>query len=508
MAEKQMAEPIRKIVIVGGGTAGWMTAASLIRYAEGKSIAVSLIESSKIPTIGVGEATIPNIVQFNRNLGIDEIEFVKATQATFKLGIQFENWHQQGQQFFHPFADYGLKIDQVDFHQYLHRLKASGISTNLEDYCFPAVLARYDKFAQPHPNPASPLADYSYAYHFDAGLYANFLRDFSVKLGVEHIDAEVKHTQLHPNTGFIKSLLLDNGMEIHGDLFIDCSGFKGLLIEQALETGYEYWNEWLLCDAAVAVQSERAQAPHPYTRAIAMSAGWQWRIPLQHRSGNGYIYSSQFETDANAQQTLLETIEGKAVNQPRKIIFHPGRRKKIWHKNCFAIGLSSGFLEPLESTSISLIQTAIAKLLTFFPDQSFNEHDIAEVNRLHHRELENIRDFLILHYKLTQRDDSPFWRYCKDMAIPDSLAHKISVYKSRGHIVMLDNESFKESSWLAMYNGFHITPQRFDVRAGAVEPTLIKQKLDQMSHSIDKAAQQAMSHDQFIKMHCPAAIAR
>jgi len=499
-----MTEPIRKVVIVGGGTAGWMTAASMIRYAEGKEISVTLIESSKIPTVGVGEATIPNIVQFNRSLGIDEIEFIKATQATFKLGIQFENWYQQQHQFFHPFADFGLKIDQVDFHQYLHRLKASGISTNLEDYCFAAVLARYDKFAQPHPHPASPLADYSYAYHFDAGLYANFLRDFSVKLGVQHIDAEVSHTQLKAENGFIESLRLDNGMDIQGDLFIDCSGFKGLLIEQALGTGYEHWNEWLLCDAAVAVQSERVEAPKPYTRSIAMQAGWQWRIPLQHRTGNGYIYSSQFETDAQAQQILLETIKGSPINQPRKITFHPGRRKKIWHKNCVAIGLASGFLEPLESTSISLIQTAIAKLLTFFPDQSFNEHDIAEVNRLHHRELEHIRDFLILHYKLTSRDDSPFWRYCKDMKIPDSLAHKINLYESRGHIVMLDNESFKESSWLAMYNGFNLTPQRYDIRADAVEPTLIKQKLDQMQQSIKMAALKALSHDDFIKAHCQA----
>jgi tryptophan 7-halogenase len=496
---------INKIVIVGGGTAGWMAAASLAKYAQGKSLSICLIESSSIGTVGVGEATVPNIVEFNRNLGIDEIELIKATQATFKLGIQFENWQQKGSRFFHPFADYGLKIEQVEFHQYLNRLAASGDKVELEDYCFPCVLAKSGRFAQPHPQPPSPLADYSYAYHFDASLYAQFLQKFAVNLGVKHIDAKVQRVNLHDSNGFINSVTLDDGRDIDGELFIDCSGFKGILIEQALHTGYEDWSHWLFCDTAVAVQTESVGPTNPYTRSIASDAGWQWRIPLQHRTGNGYIYSSQFEKDEDAHRILLETVEGKVINQPRKIAFTPGRRKQIWNKNCFALGLASGFLEPLESTSISLIQTAIAKLLSFFPDTSFNAHDIAEVNRLHNSEMENIRDFLILHYKLTARTDSEFWRRCQAMQIPELLAHKIGVYQSRGHIVMVDNESFQRASWLTMYQGFACSASSVDPRAEVVELAVLRQKLAQMRQSIQSAAQQAMDHDSFIDAHCRAA---
>jgi tryptophan halogenase len=499
-----MTKPINKIVIVGGGTAGWMAAASLAKYAQGKSLDICLIESSSIQTVGVGEATVPNIVEFNRNLGIDEIELIKATQATFKLGIQFEDWHQKGKSFFHPFADYGLKIDQVEFHQYLNRLAADGEKVSIQDYSFSCALAKLGNFAQPHPQPPSPLADYSYAYHFDASLYAKFLQKFAVNLGVTHIDAKVENVNLHDSNGFINSVSLDDGRDIEGQLFIDCSGFKGLLIEQALHTGYEDWSHWLFCDTAVAVQTESVGVTNPYTRAIASNAGWQWRIPLQHRTGNGYIYSSQFEKDEDAQNLLLETVQGKPINQPRKITFTPGRRKQIWNKNCFAIGLASGFLEPLESTSISLVQTAIAKLLSFFPDTDFNPFDIAEVNRLHNREMENIRDFLILHYKMTGRTDNEFWRRCQAMEVPELLAHKMGVYQSRGHIVMTDNESFQSASWLTMYQGFNHLSKRVDPRAETVEIAVLQQKLAQMRQSIESAAQQAMSHDSFIDIHCRA----
>lgn len=499
-----MAKPINKIVIVGGGTAGWMAAASLAKYAQGKSLSICLIESSSIGTVGVGEATIPNIVEFNRILGIDEVELIKATQATFKLGIQFEDWYQKGASFFHPFADYGLKIDQLEFHQYLNRLAANGGKFELQDYSFPCALAKLGHFAQPHPQPPSPLADYSYAYHFDAHLYAQFLQKFSVNLGVTHIDAKVQSVNLHASTGFIDSVTLEDGRDIDGELFIDCSGFKGVLIEQALHTGYEDWSHWLFCDSAIAVQTESVGATNPYTRAIASDAGWQWRIPLQHRTGNGYIYSSQFETDDSAQNSLLDTVQGKVINQPRKIAFTPGRRKQIWNKNCFAIGLASGFLEPLESTSISLVQTAIAKLLNFFPNRSFNSFDIAEVNRLHNREMENIRDFLILHYKMTGRSDTEFWRRCQAMDIPELLAHKMGVYQSRGHIVMTDNESFESASWLTMYQGFKHLAKGVDPRAESVDLAVLRQKLAQMRQSIESAAQQAMSHDSFIDTHCRA----
>jgi tryptophan halogenase len=499
-----MPEPIKNIVIVGGGTAGWMAAASLAKYSQGKNLSVCLIESSQIATVGVGEATVPNIVEFNRNLGIDERELIKATQATFKLGIQFEDWYLKGTRFFHPFADFGLKIDQVDFHQYINRIQAQGSKSNIEDYCFASVLAKMGHFAQPHAQPPSPLADYSYAYHFDASLYAKYLQNFSVNLGVKHIDAKIHHANLHPDSGFIQSVSLQDGREITGDLFIDCSGFQGLLIEKTLHTGYEDWSQWLFCDSAVAMQTERTGDTNPFTRSIAKKAGWQWNIPLQHRSGNGYIYSSKFQTDADAQKMLLANVTGKALNEPRKLSFTPGRRKQIWNKNCFALGLASGFLEPLESTSISLVQTAIAKLLSFFPDSEFTPADIAEVNRLHNREMENIRDFLILHYKLSQRDDSEFWRQCQTMNIPDSLAHKIALYESRGHIVMHDNESFQEASWLSIYHGFNRKSRRYDPRADSVPLAVLEQKLAEMRNNLKAVAKQSMSHQQFIEMHCQA----
>ncbi|MDN4502548.1 tryptophan 7-halogenase [Alteromonadaceae bacterium BrNp21-10] len=497
-------EPIESIVIVGGGTAGWMAAASLSRFVANKRISITLIESLSIGTVGVGEATVPNIVDFNRSLGIDEIEFIKATQATFKLGIQFENWSQPGSRFFHPFAGYGLKMDNVEFHQYLHRLRANGEAVELEDYSFSCMLAKQGRFAQPHPNPPTPLAEYSYAYHFDASLYAKFLRDFSVKRGVKHVDAKIGGVDLHKDNGFIKSVTLDDGRVISGDLFIDCSGFKGLLIEGALKTGYESWDHWLYCDSALAVQTRRVGEPVPYTRTIARDFGWQWRIPLQHRTGNGYLFSSRFETDDNAKKTLEANIEGEALTDIRKITFTPGRRKKIWNKNCFALGLAGGFLEPLESTSISLIQTAISKLLTFFPDKSFNQADIEEANRLHNNEVEHIRDFIILHYKLNNRQDTGFWRQCHDMPVPDTLAHKMAVYESRGHFVMYDNESFELASWLTMYNGFNRVPKRVDERAYAVDGNVLKNKLHQMQLSLRNAAEQALTHDQFIQKHCPA----
>ncbi|MDO6428811.1 tryptophan 7-halogenase [Thalassotalea sp. 1_MG-2023] len=499
-----MSEPIKKVVIVGGGTAGWMSAASLGRFLEGKNIDVTIIESSALGTVGVGEATIPNIVNYNKNLGINELDLIKATQATFKLGIQFENWHKQGENFFHPFSDYGMPINNIEFHQYINQANHQGAALDIEDYCFPAVLAKKGKFAQPHPKPPTPLADYQYAFHFDAGLYANFLKDFAINLGVNHLDALINSVELNQNNGFISSVTLDNGEIVEGDLFIDCSGFKGLLIEEALHTGYEDWSQWLICDRAMAVQTELVGEPTPYTRSIAKSFGWQWRIPLQHRMGNGYIYASQFQTDDDAERTLLDSVQGATINQVRKFRFTPGRRKQVWNKNCVAIGLSSGFLEPLESTSISLIQSVIDKLLTFFPDQSFNQHDIDEVNRLHNDEVEHIRDFLILHYKATKRDDSDFWRHCQNMDIPETLAHKMALFESRGHIIIRESESFEAASWLTMYNAFGIKQKRFDERIANMPFDVMSKNLAQMKQSIENAAQQTMQHQDFIKAHCRA----
>ena len=499
-----MSEAIKKIVIVGGGTTGWMAAGSLSKFIEDKDISVTLIESPNIGTIGVGEATIPNIVAFNKNIGIDEVELIKATQATFKLGIKFDNWYKENSTFFHPFADYGLKINDVEFHHYVNRMKSEGADINLQDYCFASTLAGLNNFAQPNPNPQTPLADYSYAYHFDAALYAQFLQKFSVKKGIKHISANVCDVNLHQESGFIESVTLEDGRKIEGDLFLDCSGFKGLLINGAMNIGLTDLSKYLPCDRAVAVQTELVGSPSPYTIATGLDAGWQWKIPLQHRMGNGYIYSSQFSDNQTAQDNLLAHVDGKAINDVRQFNLPLGAREVIWHKNCVALGLASGFLEPLESLGLSLIQTALSKLYNHFPDMSFNEHDIAEVNRLHNAELERAVDFLVLHYKLTKRTDTEFWRYCQDMPIPDSLAHKIEVFKSQGHVVMYDQESFEQASWLSMYNGFNVMPKRFDMRAKNMSSVIIMQNLQQMKMSMQTAAKQAISHQEFINQHCKA----
>lgn len=499
-----MSDAIKSIVIVGGGTTGWMAAASMSRYVADKDISITLIESPDIGTVGVGEATIPNMVGFNKDLGIDEVELIKATQATFKLGIEFEQWHKLGENFFHPFADYGLKIDDVDFHHYVNRANLSGSKLNIQDYCFAIALAKQGKFAQANSVPQSPLADYSYAYHFDATLYAKFLHDFSVNKGVNHIAANVCDVKLNDASGFIESVVLEDGREITGDFFIDCSGFKGLLIGDTMGVELEELSHWLPCDKAVAVQTELVGEPTPYTRAIANQAGWQWCIPLQHRMGNGYIYSSQFLDKQGAEDELLANIEGNTINEVRHFDLPLAKRKVIWHKNCFALGLAAGFLEPLESLGLSLIQTALSKLYTFFPDKSFNQYDMAEVNRIHNAELDRVVDFLALHYKLTKRDDTAFWRHCQSMPISDALRHKIEVYKSQGQIVMYDNESFEEASWLSMYAGFDVHPERFDIRAKNIPIEMIERNLAQMKHSMEQAAKQSLSHQGFLDKHCRA----
>jgi tryptophan halogenase len=499
-----MSEAIKKIVIVGGGTTGWMAAGSLTKFIADKNISVTLIESPNIGTIGVGEATIPNIVAFNKTIGIDEVELIKETQATFKLGIKFDNWYKESSTFFHPFADYGLQIEGIEFHHYVNRMKSEGIDVNMQDYCFATTLASLDNFAQPNPNPQTPLADYSYAYHLDAALYAKFLQKFSVKKGIQHISANVCDVNLNNDSGFIESVTLEDGRKIEADLFLDCSGFKGVLINGAMNIGLTDLSKYLPCDRAVAVQTELVGAPTPYTIATGRDSGWQWRIPLQHRMGNGYIYSSQFCDNQSAQDQLLANVEGKAINDVRQFNLPLGARKVIWHKNCFSLGLAAGFLEPLESLGLSLIQTALSKLYTFFPDMSFNEHDIAEVNRLHNVELERAVDFLVMHYKLSKRTDTEFWRYCQDMPIPDSLAHKIEVYKSQGQVIMYDHESFEQASWLSMYNGFNVVPKRYDIRAKNMSSDIIMRNLNQMKDSMASAAKQAMSHQDFINKHCKA----
>ncbi|MFL6547239.1 MAG: tryptophan halogenase family protein [Povalibacter sp.] len=496
---------IERIVIVGGGTAGWMAAAALSNFLRGpRAKSITVIESSQIGTVGVGEATLPTIRGFNSVLGIDEIDFIRKTQATFKLGIEFVDWARPGVSFFHPFAAYGARFGSADFHHSWLRLRARGDQTPLGDYCLSATMARLGRFAQPAVQPKVPFGAFSYAFHFDAALYAACLREYATNLGVRRMDAKIVDVQLDSEAGSIDAVVLENGGIVEGDLFVDCSGFRGLLIEQGLNTGYDDWSHWLPCDRAVAMPCESAGEPTPYTRATAMPAGWLWRIPLQHRTGNGCVYSSQFITDDEASAALRERLEGRALAEPNLLRFTTGQRKHFWNKNCVALGLAGGFIEPLESTSIALIQSGISKLLTFFPLDTLNPIDVAEANRLMREEFERIRDFIILHYKLSQRGDTPLWRQVRDMSIPDTLGRKIELFRSRGHLVKYAEESFEDSSWLTMYAGFGVLPHTYDPRADDMEESELRRGMMQMRETILQVASAAPSHAAFIARHCAA----
>jgi len=496
---------IRHVVIVGGGTAGWMTAAALANFFRGSDRRITLIESSEIGTVGVGEATLPTIRAFNASLGIDEVDFIRKTQATFKLGIEFVDWHCKGERFFHPFAPYGTKVQGASFHHAWLRMRAAGDKAPIGEYSLPAAMAARQRFAQPAAQPPAPFANFSYAYHFDATLYARYLRDYALAVpGVRRQDACVIDVRLRPQDGFIENVLLDSGEVVAGDLFIDASGFRGVLIEQALATGYENWTRWLPCDRAVAMPSDSPDVPAPYTRAIAREAGWQWRIPLQHREGNGYVYCSQYLDDDAAVAALRAALPGTALAEPNLLRFTTGRRRKFWNRNCVAIGLASGFIEPLESTSIALIQSGIAKLLTFFPDQGFCAFETDEANRVMREENERIRDFIILHYKATARDDAALWRECRAMAIPETLERKIDLFRSRGHVVAYAGESFEEASWVTMYAGFGILPQQYDARVDTVDAGALSRELATIRATIRTAAEAAPGHAEFIARHCAA----
>jgi len=494
---------IKKIIIVGGGTAGWMAAASLAQFLKQRKTEIHLIESAEIGTIGVGEATLPGIRDFNASLGIDEIDFIKKTQATFKLGIEFNDWKTLGSTFFHPFAHYGAPIDGVDFYPIWQRLYKQQKAKPLMHYCLPTIMAAQNKFSQPNLNTQSPLARYHYAFHFDASRYATYLRDYAEKYGVIRHEEKIVDVKLLDN-GYIGSVGLEKGDELSGDLFIDCSGFRGLLIEGALKTGYEDWSHWLPVNSAVAVQSEAKFAPTSFTKTTALDAGWQWRIPLQHRVGNGYVYCDNFIEDHAASEVLLSRLDGNPITQPRTIKFTTGRRKKFWNKNCVALGLSSGFLEPLESTSISLIQTGIGKLLMFFPDTGFNENDINEANRLAAIEMERIRDFILLHYTLSQRTDSAFWRHVKTIPLPETLANKINLFRRRGHLVNYEGESFTDASWISMYNGFGVLSELEDIRVEQFDISALEAQLNQMEQLLQSASMHAISHQAFIQKFCAA----
>ena len=453
-----MQAPIRKVAIVGGGTAGWMTAAWFAKVLRNNVAEVVLVESDEIGTVGVGEATVPSFRKFNSILGIDEDDLIRNTKATFKFGIEFVDWGRLGSRYYHPFGPNGRSLNGIPFHAVWLHGDRRGTAGPLRDYNLQALAAENGKFMRATGS-NSPLATLIHAFQFDAALYARYLRQFSETRGIVRQEGKIVEVRQRPADGFIESVVLDNGTVIVADLFIDCSGFQGLLIAKTLGAAWIDWSHWLPCDRAYAVPCESAGPPAPLTRSIAHAAGWQWHIPLQHRVGNGHVYASGFIDDARALDTLTTRLEGKPLAEPKQLRFKAGRRDAFWVKNCVAIGLSAGFLEPLESTSIYLIQGAIGRLHTFFPDRDFDPSDIAAYNAECIREYEYVRDFIILHYKLSQRDDSAFWNYCRTMDVPDRLIERMELFESRGRILEEEGEQFGLSSWFAVMIGQGLKPR-------------------------------------------------
>jgi len=457
--------PIRKIVIVGGGTAGWMAAAplsKLVAGAQGLGCEVTLVESPEIGTIGVGEATLPTIRYYNEMLELDPVDFLRRTQATFKLGIEFRDWGRLGHRFFHGFGEFGPAIANRSAYSYWLRLHHASPMPSYEEWSTATVMARHNRFMLPTGGEPSAANAFSYAFHFDAALYAAYLRDYAMQRGTQRIEGTVVDVALRPEDGFVEAVTLRDGRRIEGDLFLDCSGFRGLLIEQALKVGYEDWSAMLPCNRALAVPSESAAALSPYTVSTARAAGWQWRIPLQHRIGNGHVYCSGFTSDDDAARVLLDGLDTPALDQPRALRFVTGKRRRTWAKNVVAIGLSSGFLEPLESTSIQLIMDGVTRLVELFPDRHCDPRLADEYDRRMTLQYESIRDFIVLHYKLTQRSDSAFWRYCAAMPIPDTLAHQIELFRTSGRVALIDPNGFQDPSWVSILAGHGIVPQRHD----------------------------------------------
>jgi len=495
---------IREVVIVGGGTAGWMAAAALSRFLNNGYTRVTLIESEEIGTIGVGEATIPPLIAFNSLLGINENEFMKATQATFKLGIEFVNWGGVGDRYFHPFGSMGQDLQGLPFHQLYLRERARRVMPDITEWAMTAVAASRGKFARPGREAQFPLNQLNYAFHFDAGLYARFLRNFAEAGGVRRIEGRIVDVQMNGETGFVESVKLGDGQSVAGELFIDCSGFRGLLIEQALETGYEDWTHWLPCDRAIAVPSKLSGPAEPFTRSTAHSSGWQWRIPLQHRMGNGHVYSSAHISDEDAQRVLLDNLEGEPLAEPRRLSFTTGRRKMAWNRNVVSLGLSSGFVEPLESTSIHLVQAGIARLINVFPDRRFNPLERDEYNRNMKKGFEWVRDFIILHYKATKRDDSEFWKRCRSIDIPAELSERIEHFRNKGRIFAEGVELFPVTSWVAVMMGQHIVPEDYDPVVDGLDVDKVAGAMEQLRTAYLDMAERLPTMSEFIANCCAA----
>ncbi|RBP49738.1 tryptophan halogenase family protein [Arenicella xantha] len=488
---------INNVVIVGGGTAGWISAALLVRML-GKTLNVTLVESDQIGTVGVGEATIPPILTLNQALGIDQADFMAKTNATIKLGIEFENWRKPGHKYMHAFGKLGKDFPFCGFEQlWLRGLKA-GYSSDFWDYSLNYQAAKQGKFALLDNIPKTDMQGLVYAFHFDAGLYANYLRELSERAGVTRIEGKVKQVDRHTASGDITSLVLDDGRTVDGDLFIDCSGFRALLIGETLGVEYEDWRHWLPCDSALAVQSEASLPVPPYTQSIAHSAGWRWRIPLTKRTGNGIVFSSQHMHEEEARQYLLDSLDGAAITEPRLLRFTAGRRASQWHKNCVAIGLSSGFLEPLESTSIHLIQTAVIRLLKLFPHAGIKATEVAEYNRQAAEEIEHVRDFIILHYHATEREDSEFWRACRSMDIPDGLRHKIELFRQSGKVYNPTEALFSDVAWQQVMLGQGIVPNDYHPLADAMSEAQLAEYHRNVKSIIKQVVEKLPLHQDFL----------
>jgi tryptophan halogenase len=526
--------PLKKIVIVGGGTAGWMSAAMLAKLSK-NSLAIELVESEEIGTIGVGEATIPAIKKFNHLLELDETDFIRQTQATFKLGIEFTGWGQADSRYIHGFGKIGQDLGWLRTHQYWLKMRGTGkVSDVFADYSINTAAAYANRFLRARPDmKASPLNDIAYAYHFDAGLYAQYLRRYAENLGVKRTEGRIVKVNQRATDGFIEGVALESGKVVEGDLFIDCSGMRALLIEQTLGAGFEDWSHWLPCDRAVAVpcsfeRSDAVQATShqlgralrlpqvgeptigksalltPYTRSIARPAGWQWRIPLQHRIGNGHVFASRFMSDDEATAILMDNLDGEALADPRVIRFRTGKRRKVWDKNVVAVGLASGFMEPLESTSIQLVQSVVMRLIAFFPDMDFAPAQRHTFNALVDEEYRDIRDFLIAHYKLTTRDDTPMWRQCRDMDIPDALRERLALWKAAGRFFKKGEELFADESWIQVLIGQGLIPERYDPFVDLRSEDEIVKYLNNISSVIGKCVTAMPIHADYIEATCKA----
>jgi tryptophan halogenase len=495
---------IRKTVIVGGGSAGWMSAAALSRLIGRGTDEIVLVESSDIGIIGVGEATLPTIRAFNQSIGLDEIDFIRRTNASFKLGIEFRDWSEPGRSFFHGFGDFGPALRGVSAHQLWLKTRGSDDELGYERYSIPTIAARLDRFAPPVPDPSSVLGSYSYAFHFDASLYARYLRSVAEARGVKRVDARIVDVRLRGTDGFIEELVLDDGLTIAGDLFVDCSGFIGLLIAGALKTELVDWSDLLPVNRAWAVPCASIDGITPYTRSTARKAGWQWRIPLQHRTGNGHVFCDAFMSETEAVDTLMANLDGQPLGEPRLIKFTTGRRRELWRRNCVAIGLASGFLEPLESTALALVELGVGRLIELFPERTFEPKLAEEYNRLMGRNYESTRDFIVLHYWGSNRTEE-FWRAFKSKTIPDALRHQIELFKASGEVAIYDTSQFAEPSWISIFLGHRMWPRRSNPMLNGIDDAALGQELRRRQSLVEGAARSLPAHAAFIAKYCSAA---